>query len=61
MKISNIMYFETDDSCAMCGARGIDNLSEHHIDGNRLNNEYDNLIVLCHNIKSQNNIRSLKT
>ena len=28
-----------------CGAKGIDVLSEHHIDGERLNNEYDNLIV----------------
>jgi hypothetical protein len=49
MKISDIIYFETDDSCAICGTRGIDNLSEHHIDGDRSNNEYDNLIVLCHN------------
>jgi hypothetical protein len=49
MKSSDLIYLETDDSCAICGARGIDNLSEHHIDGNRANNEYDNLIVLCHN------------
>jgi len=49
MKTSDLIYVETDDSCAICGAKGIDILSEHHIDSNRTNNEYDNLIVLCHN------------
>jgi len=42
-------YVETDDSCAICGIRGLNILSEHHIDSDRTNNEYDNLIVLCHN------------
>jgi hypothetical protein len=49
MKISDLIYFETDDSCAICGIRGIDVLSEHHINSDRSNNEYDNLIALCHN------------
>jgi 5-methylcytosine-specific restriction endonuclease McrA len=49
MKTSDLIYLETDDSCAICGAKGIGILSEHHIDSNRSNNEYDNLIVLCHN------------
>jgi hypothetical protein len=49
MKTSDLIYIETDDSCAICGAKGTGILSEHHIDNNRLNNEYDNLIVLCHN------------
>ena len=49
MKTEDIIYYETDDSCAICGAKGIDNLSGHHIDSDRSNNEYDNLIVLCHN------------
>ena len=49
MKTSDLIYLETDDSCAICGAKGIGILSEHHIDSNRYNNEYDNLIVLCHN------------
>jgi hypothetical protein len=49
MKASDLIYFETDDSCAICGAKGIDILSEHHIDSDRSNNDYDNLIVLCHN------------
>jgi predicted transcriptional regulator len=43
------LYFETDQSCALCGQQGIDNLTIHHIDRNRSNNEYDNQIVLCHN------------
>jgi len=49
MNTSDLLYFETDNSCAICGAKGIDILSEHHIDSNRSNNDYDNLIVLCHN------------
>jgi hypothetical protein len=49
MKTSDRIYFETDDSCAICGAKGIHVLSEHHIDGDRSNNDYDNLIVLCYN------------
>jgi hypothetical protein len=48
MTTSDLIYFETDDSCAICGAKGIDILSEHHIDSDRSNNDYDNLIVLCH-------------
>jgi hypothetical protein len=49
MNTSDFIYAETDDSGAICGAKGIDILSEHHIDSDRSNNEYDNLIVLCHN------------
>jgi hypothetical protein len=49
MKTSDLIYLETDDSCAICGIKGIDVLSEHHIDSDRSNNEYDNLIVICHN------------
>jgi len=49
MKLDDLLYLETDDSCAICGDRGIQILTEHHIDGNRSNNTYENLIVLCHN------------
>jgi len=42
-------YIETDDSCAICGSRGLNILSEHHIDSNKSNTNYDNCIVLCHN------------
>lgn len=49
MKTSDLIYIETDDSCAICGIKGVDTLSEHHIDSDRSNNEYDNLAVLCHN------------
>lgn len=49
MKIEDRLYFETDDACAICGARGIEILTIHHIDNNSTNNTYDNQIVLCHN------------
>ena len=45
MKTSDLIYLETDDSCAICGAKGIGILTKHHIDSNRSNNEYDNLIL----------------
>ena len=47
--IKDYLYLETDDTCALCGQRGKDNLTEHHIDGNSNNNAYDNRIILCHN------------
>ncbi len=43
------LFIETDDSCAICGIRGVNILTIHHIDENSSNNKYDNLIVLCHN------------
>lgn len=49
MKLSDALYGETEDACAICGIKGINVLTEHHIDENRSNNRYDNLIVLCHN------------
>jgi len=47
MKIKEILFNETDYSCALCGERQVKSLTEHHIDGK--NNEYDNRIILCHN------------
>jgi len=49
MKIKDILYMETDDSCGLCGNKGKENLTIHHIDGNDSNNVYDNQIVLCRN------------
>lgn len=49
MDMHDRLFVETDDSCAICGFRGISVLTEHHIDSDRSNNTYDNLIVLCHN------------
>jgi hypothetical protein len=49
MDMHDRLFVETDDSCAVCGIRGISALTEHHIDTDRSNNTYDNLIVLCHN------------
>ena len=49
MKLEDLLHFETDDSCAICGNRGINILTIHHIDGDHNNNVYDNTILLCHN------------
>ncbi|OGD20065.1 MAG: hypothetical protein A2W03_00090 [Candidatus Aminicenantes bacterium RBG_16_63_16] len=49
MTIKERVYLETDNSCANCGIKGKENLSIHHIDRDRTNNAYENLIVLCHN------------
>lgn len=55
MLIKDYLYLETDDACALCGQRGKDNLTEHHIDGNPRNNDYDNRIVICYNCHQQYN------
>lgn len=49
MNTEEILFFETDNSCAYCGIRQRENLSKHHIDEDNKNNVYDNQIVLCHN------------
>ncbi len=53
MNIRDVLYQETDDACAICGVRGTQILTVHHIDGNKSNNKYDNQIVLCHNCHNQ--------
>ena len=55
MNQDDILYTETDDSCAICGLRGNGILTIHHIDHNRDNNAYDNLIVICHNCHQKHN------
>jgi hypothetical protein len=49
MDIQDLLFVETDDSCALCGFRGSYALTVHHIDGDHDNNAYDNRIVLCRN------------
>lgn len=49
MKIDDLVLEEVNYSCAYCGQRGKENLSKHHIDKNKKNNGYDNLIILCFN------------
>jgi hypothetical protein len=41
MKLDDRLYSETDDTCAICGLRGISVLTIHHIDGNSRNSVYD--------------------
>ncbi len=49
MKRDDYLYTETDDSCGLCGLRGAQALTVHHIDGNSANDVYENTIVLCYN------------
>ena len=49
MPVEDYLFTETDDTCAICGIRGRQILTIHHIDGNSTNNTYDNMIILCHN------------
>lgn len=49
MQIREYLYMETDDACALCGCREARALTEHHIDGNKYNNAYDNRVILCYN------------
>lgn len=53
LKTDDRLYQEVDDSCGLCGLRGTDLLTIHHIDGNRRHNAYENQIVLCHNCHSR--------
>jgi hypothetical protein len=53
MKDEDVLFAETDDACAICGIRGINILTIHHIDGDRTNAKYDNKIVFCHNCHGQ--------
>lgn len=57
MKVRDRLFMETEDSCAICGVRGEDRLTVHHLDSDRGNNEYDNLVLLCHNCHHQLNNR----
>lgn len=57
MKTDDRLYLEVDDSCALCGLRGIDLLTIHHIDGERRHNTYENQIVLCHNCHNRYHAR----
>ncbi len=56
MNQDEILYIETDDSCAICGLKGSNILTIHHIDHDRSNNAYDNKIILCHNCHQKHNI-----
>jgi predicted transcriptional regulator len=49
MSIEDPLFEEVEYACAYCGQHGKENLTIHHIDHNKSNNEYDNQIILCHN------------
>jgi hypothetical protein len=53
MKMANVeelLYLETDASCACCGLRDNRALTIHHLEQSEPKNEsYDNKILLCHN------------
>lgn len=49
MDKKRFLYLETDDTCAICGIRGVGMLTIHHIDDNHDNNAYYNTIILCYN------------
>ena len=49
MNLADRLYTETDDSCGLCGLRGAQALTIHHIDSDAANDVYENTIVLCHN------------
>ncbi|WP_156404472.1 HNH endonuclease [Curvibacter sp. PAE-UM] len=49
-RTNDLLYIETEDSCANCGIRDVRALTIHHIEQVKPKNEaYDNKIVLCHN------------
>ena len=55
MRTNEILFLETDYSCALCGERQKENLTKHHIDGDKANNSYDNQIVICWNCHQRHN------
>ena len=55
MRRDDLLYGETDDACAMCGTRGQDNLTVHHIDSDPPRDEYDNMLVICYNCHMRHN------
>lgn len=44
-----IMLRTCENECKDCGNQDVRVLEVHHIDGNRKNNEIDNLVILCAN------------
>lgn len=48
--VDELLYLETDGSCALCGFRDNRVLTVHHLDQAKSKNQaYDNKILLCHN------------
>lgn len=50
MARDDLLFVETDDSCALCGLKDTRALTIHHLEQSEPKNEnYDNKLVLCHN------------
>jgi len=50
MARDDLLFVETDDSCALCGLKDARALTIHHLEQSEPKNEnYDNKLVLCHN------------
>lgn len=50
MARDDLLFVETDDSCALCGLKDTRTLTIHHLEQSEPKNEnYDNKLVLCHN------------
>ena len=46
-RIKALLQQEIDSTCPFCDNTEVDHFQTHHIDGDRGNNEYVNLIMLC--------------
>lgn len=48
--VKDRLYLEADNGCGFCGLRDARALTIHHIEHDgKVDNSYDNLLVLCHN------------
>jgi 5-methylcytosine-specific restriction endonuclease McrA len=52
-KIRSILQKEIKSSCPICKNEDVEHFHVHHIDENPMNNELDNLLMLCPNCHSK--------
>lgn len=46
-KIRALLQKEINSYCPFCSSQDVDHFEIHHIDENRVNNDFDNLIMIC--------------
>ena len=57
-----LLFLETEGSCAYCGHKDRRDLTIHHIaESKRKNEDYDNKIILCHNCHQRHHRRNEPT